>query len=422
MFRGKQIENMALGLVAFGMAGGLSILFLSGTDFNYVEGNPFAEVILAVLYLIVTVIGMVHLRSTRDAVSGTPVLLALILLALVSASWAETPGLVLRRSVALTGTSLLGVALAARLTFDAQLHLLRRIFRFAAVLSFLCSLFVPQYGKGNDGTWQGIFGQKNGLGGIMALAVLVEWYIPATAFRSKVLKFVWLSAYGALLALSDSITAFIGVSITLVSIAVFRTLRWRYRVPLPILLGLGALLGGALFPVIITNMDSVMPLLGRSGDLTGRTELWSFLVPVILKQLFFGYGYSGFWEGASVESEIIYKNIGWKAMYSHNGYLEIVLSLGLLGLLLILLFVGTGIKRALVVAENKESIQDLWPLAFLVFFLIHNLAECTMMWQNKLEWALCIATVIGSDPRVQLALAEGPDHINLVSAPVEECA
>jgi exopolysaccharide production protein ExoQ len=422
MFRGKRIENAALWLVTFGMAGGLSILFLSGTDFNYVEGNPFAEVILAALYLIVVVITIVHLRSMRDATLGTPVLLALILLAWVSASWAQTPGLVLRRSIALTGTSLLGVALAARFTFAAQLRLLRRIFRFAAVLSFLCALFVPQYGKGIDGTWQGIFGQKNSLGGIMALAVLVEWYLPAMTFKSRVSKFVWLSTYAILLGLSNSITAFISVSITLVVIAVFRTLRWRYRVPLPILLAVGVLLGGALLPVLITNMDSVMPLLGRSGDLTGRTELWSSLVSVILKQLFLGYGYSGFWEGASVESEIIYKHIGWKAMYSHNGYLEMVLSLGLCGLLLILLFVGTGIKRALVVAENRESIQDLWPLAFLVFFLIHNLAECTMMWQNKLEWALCISTVIGSDRRVQLALAEGPDQVNLVSTPVEEYA
>jgi exopolysaccharide production protein ExoQ len=422
VFRAKRIENSALGLVTFGMAGGLSILFLSGTDFNYVEGNPFAEVILAALYLIVIVIGMAHLRSMRDATMGTPVLLALILLTWISASWAETPGLVLRRSIALTGTSLLGVALAARLTFAAQLHLLRKIFRFAAVLSFLCGLFVPQYGKGIDGTWQGIFGQKNGLGGIMALAVLAEWYLPATTLKSRASKFVWLSTYVALLALSNSITAFISVSITLVAIAVFRILRWRYRVPLPILLAVGVLLGGALLPVVIGNMDSVMPLLGRSGDLTGRTELWSYLGSVILKQPFLGYGYSGFWEGASVESEIIYKHIGWKAMYSHNGYLEMVLSLGLCGLLLILWFVGIGMKRAFAVAENKESIQDLWPLAFLVFFLIHNLAECTMMWQNKLEWSLCIATVIGSDPRVQLALAEGPDQVNLVSTPVEEYA
>ncbi len=420
MPRGRLIENAALGLVTFGMAGGLSILFLSGTDFDYVEGNAFAEVILAVLYLVVIVVAISHLRSTSSAISGTPVLLALIVLAWGSAAWAETPSLVLRRCIALTGTSLLGVVLAARLSFNSQLHLLRRIFRLAAVLSFLCALFLPQYGKGLDGTWQGIFGQKNGLGGIMALAVLVEWHLPATTFKTRAFKFAWLGAYATLLALSDSITAFICVSFTLAAIAVFKTLRWKYRVPLPLLFGSGALGVVALVPVLIANLDSIMPLFGRAGDLTGRTELWSFLVPVILKQVFLGYGYSGFWEGASVESEIIYKHIGWKAMYSHNGYLEMVLSLGLLGLILILLFVGTGIKRALAVAENQKSIEDLWPLAFLLFFLVHNLAECTMMWQNKLEWALCIATVLGSDTRVRQALAENDDEVDFMPASEEE--
>jgi exopolysaccharide production protein ExoQ len=421
MPRGRLIENAALGLVTFGMAGGLSILFLSGTDFDYVEGNAFAEVILAVLYLIVIVVAISHLRSASSAVLGTPVLLALIVLAWGSAAWAETPSLVLRRCIALTGTSLLGVALAARLSFTSQLRLLCKIFRFAAVLSFLCALFLPQYGKGLDGTWQGIFGQKNGLGGIMALAVLVEWHLPATTFKARAFKFAWLGAYATLLALSDSITAFICVSFTLASIAVFKSLRWKYRVPLPILFASGALAVAALVPVLIANLDSIMPLFGRAGDLTGRTELWSFLVPVILKQVFLGYGYSGFWEGASVESEIIYKHIGWKAMYSHNGYLEMVLSLGLLGLVLILLFLGTGIKRALAVAENQESIEDLWPLAFLLFFLVHNLAESTMMWQNKLEWALCIATVLGSDPRVRHALAENDDGVDFMPASEEEC-
>ena len=422
MHRGTFIENAALGLVTFGMAGGLSILFLSGTDFDYVEGNAFAEFILAVLYLVVIVVAAAHLRSTSSTVLGTPVLLALIVLAWGSAYWAETPSLVLRRSIALTGTSLLGVVLATRLPFNSQLQLLSKLFRLAAVLSILCALFLPQYGKGLDGTWQGIFGQKNGLGGIMALAVLVEWHLPTTNFKARAIKFAWLGAYTTLLALSDSITALICVTFTLAAVAAFKILRWRYRMPLPILFGLGSLAGLALVPALVANMDSIMPLFGRAGDLTGRTELWSFLVPVILKQVFLGYGYSGFWEGASVESEIIYKHVGWRAMYSHNGYLEMVLSLGLLGLVLILLFVGIGIKRALVAADNQESIQDLWPLAFLIFFLVHNLAECTMMWQNKLEWALCIATVLGSDPRVQQALDENYVEGDLMSTSEEEYA
>lgn len=403
------------------MCGGFSILFLSGNDFDYVEGNPFAEVVLACLYFVVIVLAVLSYTQTREAASGTLPLAALLLLAWLSATWAQTPDLVLRRSVALTGTTLLGIVLAARLSFAAQRHLLRRIFRIGATLSLACVFVAPQYGKGLDGTWQGIFGQKNGLGAIMALAVLTEWYVPATIFRSKVAKIAWLCLYALLLAKSDSVTAFIGVSMTLAVIPVFRMLHWRCRIPLPILCFVIVLLVAVLMPTIISNLDLVMPLVGRSGDLTGRTELWVDLFPVILKQPFLGYGYSGFWEGASTESSIIYRHIGWKAMYSHNGYLEIVLSLGLCGLLLILLFVGTGIRRALAIAETKESIQDLWPLAFMVFFLIHNLAECTIMWQNKLEWALCVATVLGSDPRVRMALIDA-DRTNFVSGPFGEYA
>jgi O-antigen ligase len=80
--------------------------------------------------------------------------------------------------------------------------------------------------------------------------------------------------------------------------------------------------------------------------------------------------------------------------------LEILLSLGVAGLLLFLWFAGTGIRRAVVRAKAAESVQDLWPLAFLTFFLIHNLGECTILWQNSLEWALCVATVVGADPRL----------------------
>jgi hypothetical protein len=52
-------------------------------------------------------------------------------------------------------------------------------------------------------------------------------------------------------------------------------------------------------------------------------------------------------------------------------------------------------------AEHKKEKEDLWPLAFLVFFIVHNFAECTIVWQNCLEWALCVATVMASDPQVE---------------------
>jgi O-antigen ligase len=171
--------------------------------------------------------------------------------------------------------------------------------------------------------------------------------------------------------------------------------------------------------VIALNATSVTGALGRSENLSGRADLWHWVVIMILKRPFLGYGFSGFWKGASALSADLETRIGWSPVYAHNGYLEILLSLGIAGLLLFIWFAGTGLRRAVHRAKEAKSVQDLWPLAFLIFFLIHNLGECTILWQNSLEWALCVATVVGADPRLQACFdtALDRDDIPLDTAP-----
>jgi O-antigen ligase len=83
-------------------------------------------------------------------------------------------------------------------------------------------------------------------------------------------------------------------------------------------------------------------------------------------------------------------------MYSHNGYLDTILTIGALGLSLAVVFVGKGLKRAFDWSIQRESHTILWPLALLSFFLLYNLGECTIF-QPDLQWSLCVAAVAGSD-------------------------
>ena len=73
------------------------------------------------------------------------------------------------------------------------------------------------------------------------------------------------------------------------------------------------------------------------------------------------------------------------------------------------MFLRGGVTRALRQAEAKVSKEDLWPLAFFVFFMLHNLAECSIVWQNCLEWSLCVATALGSHVELQ-AMLRGRDE------------
>jgi O-antigen ligase len=304
------------------------------------------------------------------------------------------------------------MVLASRLDFEDQLALLRRVVRIVTTLTFAAWAAGPLVGSNlvtgesttlngyqvqiEAGAWRGIFNHKNDLGAMMAIAILVEWHIPAHTTLSKVAKASWLSAYALLLLLSHSVTSLVSVGLAILLMFTFKAFRHQYRIIVPLLL-LVTIFSGTL---IALNATSVTGALGRSEDLSGRADLWRWVVVMILKRPFLGYGFSGFWKGASDQAAVVESRIGWSPVYAHNGYLEILLSLGVAGLLLFLWFAGTGIRRAVVRAKAAESVQDLWPLAFLTFFLIHNLGECTILWQNSLEWALCVATVVGADPRL----------------------
>ena len=149
-------------------------------------------------------------------------------------------------------------------------------------------------------------------------------------------------------------------------------------------------------------------LLGRSKDLTGRTELWHSVGSMIQARPFLGYGFSGFWSGGSLESYLVERYVGWSPTYSHNGYLELLLNLGLVGCLLFLAFLSRGLSQAVRLAEHRTAKEDIWPLAFLVFVVVHNCAECSILSQNCFEWALFVATVISANPVVYALMSENP--------------
>jgi len=419
----SSIENAIFVAVALGLSGALVRALSSGNTDLVTAGDRRFEFVLVLLYIAILLIGLAQLKQTVRSSLHTPALVALLALACVSCMWAELPGLVLRRTLGVFGATLFGLVLGSHLDFDEQLALLRRVVRIVTMLTFAAWAAGPIVGSNlvtgesttlngyqvqiEEGAWRGIFNHKNDLGAMMALAILVEWHLPAHTKLSKVMKALWLSAYAFLLLLSHSVTSLVSVGLAILLMFTFKTFRHQYRLIVPVLL-LVTMFSGTL---IALNATSVTGALGRSEDLSGRADLWRWVVVMIMKRPFLGYGFSGFWKGASDQSAFVEARIGWSPVYAHNGYLEILLSLGIVGLLFFVWFAGTGVRRAVRRAKEAESVQDLWPLAFLTFFLIHNLGECTILWQNSLEWAICVATVVGADPRL---------HAHFEAAPANE--
>ena len=413
----KSAECVALGSIAFLLSGALQVLIASGNMAT--DGDRRYEAMLAVIYFAVAAIGAVHFGLTRYSALHTPALLGLLILAFLSAAWSQAPGLVMRRSIGLAGASLFGIVFGSALTVSDQLNVLRWVFRITAALSLAMVIVSPVHGISSSmeaGAWRGVFIHKNGLGGAMALATLVEWLRPTSARVSKILKVAWLGLYGVLLLKSNSITAALAIVLALVILYVLRICHGQYRVPLPALIATLLFVGAFLYE----GKASITTALGRSSDITGRTELWHWVVAMIFRRPWLGYGFSGFWRGGSSEYATVERMIGWSPMYSHNGYLEILLSLGLAGLLLFASMAVVGLRRAFIQAQNARSAQDYWPLAFLLYFLVHNLGECTILWQNSLEWALCVSVAVCADPVLRAAWK--PDDLSQTEVAVASTA
>src|SRR5262249_31164767 len=84
--------------------------------------------------------------------------------------------------------------------------------------------------------------------------------------------------------------------------------------------------------------------LGRDPTLTGRTAIWNVVLGMSGNSLL-GTGFESFWLGPRLEK--IWKLYWWHPNESHNGYIEVFLNLGWIGVLLLILLLVTGYRNVM---------------------------------------------------------------------------
>ena len=140
--------------------------------------------------------------------------------------------------------------------------------------------------------------------------------------------------------------------------------------------------------------------LGRGAGLSGRTLLWTRLLELHTNPIF-GTGFESFWLGKRPEQlEGIFFFIPNEA---HNGYLEIYLTLGLIGLFLLIgLFIATFRKIRLELFRNFEWAR--FQLGLFCAIILYNWTEAAFRTVGAIWF---IFYIIAMDyPRSRLASAQ----------------
>jgi O-antigen ligase len=246
------------------------------------------------------------------------------------------------------------------------------------------------------GSMRGVYAQKNTLGSAATLAVTCYLYefIAATRYRNR-----------ALLAIAFLIgcEAFAqAATATLISaITIFYAIYYRHRMDgrfRIVLIFLGLSFFSVLATFLVIDADLVFGAIGRDSSLSGRTPLWIYSTQAAMARPFFGYGFSSFWVADSRTTQWIWAMLGgWKAPGAHNGYLDIVLQLGIVGLGLYLFIWAMVIRRAMSVDRDGTVPEAGWILSFMLLNFILNLDEGPLPFADQFTVMMPVAILFLAD-------------------------
>ncbi len=379
-------------------SGGPLVVILSGgaSEGDDSEGSAdFAliQLIFLVIYLITFCLLVLRWKKVIKVITKDKLIWLLVGLAVFSFFWSDAPDLTRSRTIALVGTILFSLYLASRYTLKEQLQLLGWTFGIAIVASFLFAVGLPKYGRMSGvhfSTWRGIYNHKNVLGKVMAPSTIVFLLLALKAQKRRWLFWGGLGLSVWLIIASKSSSPMINVFILIVELFLFRILRWQYGLMIPTLMGISTI-STIIYSLVAANAEAIAALFGKDLTLTGRTNFWPFILDKIWKSPWVGYGFGAFWRGLDGPSADIWYASGWKPPNSHNGYLDLLLELGLIGLSIYLIEFVTSFQKGLAYIRSVKTSDGFWPAMFLTYIVLANLTESTLLIQNNFFFVIQVA-------------------------------
>jgi len=137
-------------------------------------------------------------------------------------------------------------------------------------------------------------------------------------------------------------------------------------------------------------MPGMLETIGRDPTLTDRTAIWSTILPLV-KNPILGTGFESFWLGPRLAE--IWAKFPWKPFEAHNGYIEIFLNLGWLGIALLAVVIGAG-YRSVVAAFRRNSMMHSVLLSFFVVGLVYNFTEAALFRMMAPAWIFLLLAMV----------------------------
>lgn len=347
-----------------------------------------------------------------EVISNNGWLIAFLLYCLISIAWSDFAFVAFKRWLKILGHPIMAlIVLTEPDPEEGLVRLMKRCAYIVVPVSILWIKYFPGLGRGFS-PWGGAVNcgitiDKNMLGAdCLILGYFFFWYLlqvwraERSTWRRNELRLIvgFLIAIWWLFSQAHSATSgtCVIVGILIVLFVGRRSINKNF---------IGTYLLAALVLLVIAEATfglsgHMSENLGRGSELSGRTLIWKALLGLHTNPIL-GTGFESFWLGDRPHQ------LDWLFYYTlneaHNGYLETYLTLGAVGVFLLLgLFVATFWKIRLDLFRNLE--WGRYRLGLLAALVLYNWTEAAFKTLSPLWFAFYL---IATDyPRILLATAQ----------------
>ena len=307
----------------------------------------------------------------------------------VSIVWSDFPFVALKRIIKAIGD--LAMVLIILTESDPMAALKRLVTRLGFLLfplSILFTKYYPAIGRRLTMSWTmettGVTTQKNELGldcmmyGVFFLWMIVSVYRERQDSRRsrRVRANGRLLAYGTIIAMIIWLLSQCNSTTSITGLISAGAVTWfasrPSRKPAVVHLLVLAVLGTAVTALFFDPGGGMLGALGKDATLTGRTEIWGLVLGLHTNPLV-GTGFESFWLGPRL-LKMRTALPHFPVNEAHNGYLEVYLNLGWVGICFLALLLVTGYKK-IISGIRRNPVNASLFLGFVLCTLFNSFTE-----------------------------------------------
>lgn len=378
------------------------------------EGNSLDRTIFS--FLMVSAFVILGSRSFQwgNFVAQNSALAFFLAFELLSVVWSDFPLATFRKWFRDAGVYLVVLVVTSDpRRLEAVRTVLRRVCYLQVPLSIVLIKYYPHLGRA-FGDWggaqyTGVSTNKNLLGAVCLVSGIFFFWDTVTRWHQRrekrvsrviLVNIAFIGMILWLLILSDSKTSTICLFFGCLVIAAAHSSFGRRHISLVTALAPASFFIYVMLAVVFGVAAQLSQAVGRSVNMSDRTHIWEVLLSVPINPVL-GTGYQSFWLGPRVQW-VWARLSGDNVLEAHNGYLQIYLDLGLIGLFLVCTFlIATYCK----ICKRLKPLTPLGSLSLGLWavLLFYNVTEAS------LEINLLFVTfLLAAVPVPQRAVARAP--------------